>query len=85
MLYVYFMNPVTPVILDWDGVSQELPHTEKFLVTGGTFANRYALVDGQLVDRFIGKSDMEAAILYYTALGSPQVAPPVGFNLVPIV
>jgi hypothetical protein len=84
MLYVYFINPVTPVILEWDGESQELPNVNKFPITRGVFPHRYTLVNDQLVDRFIGKSDMEAAILYYTSLGSPQVAPPVGFILTPV-
>lgn len=84
MRYVYFINPVKPVILEWDGVEQEPNHIAKFEITSGTYAERYVLVDGMLVDRFQGLTDMEAVSQELARLGSPQVVvPPSGFNLVP--
>lgn len=85
MKYVYFINPVKPVILDWDGVEVEPSYVAKFEITTGTYAERYILVDGMLVDKFPGLTDMEAVIKELARLGSPQVVtPPVGFVLTPV-
>lgn len=85
MRYIYFINPVKPVILDWDGVEIEPDHVVKFEIQSGDWADRYILVEGLLVDRFPNMTDMEALRTELARLGSPQVVvPPVGFVLTPV-